>query len=235
MPNEEVLSDKQTASDSEKEDENDLLKSASSIEFINQNRDELESYVNAEFNPFHDVPNEMFSPFLHYSSIPPPPASFQADPTEHFFTIDDVDTQFDQFELSASLKKMNLKNTEESNSDIDSNSTASFNNKHEMNKLDEDFFDISRDKNDNASNFDIEYLKSIPTKPAKKLNELIMIKSSDHGKLIQSQEYSNDHNSMEPNLGTWNVTATGYSDNLNDIENEINSLKNIPKINKERF
>ena len=136
-----MLLDKQTTSDSEKEDENDL-KSVSSVEFTNQNRDEVESYVNAEFNPFHDVPNEMFSPFLHYSSIPPPPASFQADPTEQFFTIDDVDPLFDQFELSATLKKINLKNTEESSSDIDSDSTESFNNKHEMNKLKEDIFDI---------------------------------------------------------------------------------------------
>lgn len=32
-----------------------------------------------EFNPFDDITNEIFTPFLHYSTIPPPPDTFKED------------------------------------------------------------------------------------------------------------------------------------------------------------
>lgn len=32
-----------------------------------------------EFNPFDDITNEIYTPFLHYASIPPPPESFKED------------------------------------------------------------------------------------------------------------------------------------------------------------
>ena len=44
----------------------------------------------------------------------------------------------------------------------------------------------------NASNFDQDFLKAIPTKPIKKLNELILTQSMDNGKMFQSQEYQQD-------------------------------------------
>lgn len=51
-----------------------------------------------EFNPFEDVPNEIFKPFL-YTSIPPPPDNFKAN--EDFQQNENKFDDYDQFESKA--------------------------------------------------------------------------------------------------------------------------------------
>jgi hypothetical protein len=67
-----------------------------------------------DFNPFDDVPNEMSTPFLHYTSIPPP-ENFKA---SNFFP--DTPENFDQFHNNDSapfdLNESNMSNR--TNSDI---------------------------------------------------------------------------------------------------------------------
>lgn len=153
----------------------------------------------------------MFSPFLHYSSIPPP-EDFQAEGSEKFFTLDQ-DPFSDQFESLNKSDRLNPNPTnnlfDDTNSDaISENSTNSSNNLKNDLKLN-DFFptatisEMNLVTND-ASNFDEQFLKNYPSKPAKNLSELIMTKSTDNGKLIQSQEFNNDLNI------TGSVTSNQY-------------------------
>jgi len=68
-----------------------------------------------DYNPFDDVPNEMSTPFLHYTSIPPP-ENFKAN---NFFP--DTPENFDQFqanELSAPFDLNDSNMSNRTNSDI---------------------------------------------------------------------------------------------------------------------
>jgi len=179
------------------------------------NKFEIENFVNSEFNPFHDVPNEMFSPFLHYTSLPPPPVNFQVNNKE--FSLNDTDP----FEINNSEKntKKIVNNIEDSNSELSENSIVSLNNKNNsfkfsdfnMKQIDNDFddnfiqnFQIKQDNNDNNN------------KIVTKAKPMMAVKASD--------------------LALWNSsTSDESSDNGNDlIENENISQISTPKI-RDRF
>lgn len=120
----------------------------------------MENFVNTEFNPFHDVPNEMFSPFLHYASIPPPPANFQAN-DEAFFAINNNDA--DPFQLDSS----HLPNKDDSISDLSVNSINSLRNAQFR------FSDFSTKNQQLEKNeFDDNFLKTFQTNDVKKAQKV---------------------------------------------------------------
>lgn len=61
---------------------------------------ELKSLSETEFNPFEDIPNQMTTPFLHYSSIPPPETFRLVDTRER--ELDREDIRDDSLEESTS-------------------------------------------------------------------------------------------------------------------------------------
>lgn len=237
-------SDTETNHHKDDDEDEDLTKSSNSS---NNNSDfhqtkptgtDIENFVNAEFNPFHDVPNEMFSPFLHYSSIPPPPVSFQGDPQPNeLFPHDQNPFDVDQFNMNSSSLKIkqdsqdnnNQLNIYDTNSeDLSENSTTSSNNRQS------DFFLTSPNHltnnlvTNNASNFDEDFLKDIPTKAIKNLNELIMTQSTDNGKMFQSQEYAKDISEPSQAFANWN-------DMLGSDLSENNGAVTSNQLNRERF
>lgn len=226
--------------DDDHEEEEDLTRSSHSSDIQTKKKNgDIESFVNNEFNPFHDVPNEMFSPFLHYTSIPPP-ANFQAGPGDQqgdqFFGLDqdpfsDVspNQQFGGTGVTAAQKISPDNPAYYTNSDDASSTSSSTNNQEAENQMrqlkEEDLFFNDLNENNvvtskemvgskNASNFDEDFLKSIPTKPKKKLNELIMRESQDNGKMFQSVEFSNDFKSPKANFmaSPWDMSNSDYSE-----------------------
>lgn len=98
-----------------------------------------------DFNPFGDINNEMYTPFLHYTSIPPP---------ETF-------KQFDQFDNSHNRDDSNL---EESTSDTVSSSNDS-NARKEIN--------TSFNANDLDFNFNLNLIEQNPSLDNNKNSNLI--------------------------------------------------------------
>ncbi len=189
----------------EDDEDNDEMTKSSASSDIHQTKKttDIENFVNAEFNPFHDVPNEIFSPFLHYSSIPPPPVNFQEGSSSHSHQSSDqlFDSDQDPFNLPSPVK-MAQKVPEnhpmydtQSDDCSDENSTVSSQNRDDFLMPGSYLATTSNDNNlttNNASNFDEDFLKAMPTKPIKKLNELILTQSMDNGKMFQSQEYQQE-------------------------------------------
>lgn len=82
-----------------------------------------------EFNPFDDISNEMFTPFLHYTSIPPP---------DTFKAVDNKQPLFDQFDNSNNSKDDSLEEstTETLSSSVDTNPKKEANSSFNMNDFD---------------------------------------------------------------------------------------------------
>ena len=227
-----------------------MSKSSHSSGTQNKKSAEIENFANSEFNPFHDVPNEMFSPFLHYTSIPPP-ANFQAPAHgDQFHAHLDQDPFTNQFGGVTAAQKISPDNPAYFTNSDDASSTASSSlNRDESraNKLSvEDFFFLASGHpgaaatnkemvgSQNASNFDEDFFKSIPTKPKKKLNELIMTQSQDNGKMFQSVEFSNEPFSKPKTFAeTWDMSNSEYSEGGDPLPNA--SLKRNALNDFERF
>ncbi len=136
----------------------------------------------------------MFSPFLHYTSIPPPPLNFQEGSSHHsseqIFGIDqDPFSSPNPVKMAQKLPENHPMYDTQSDDCSDENSTVSSQNRDNF------VIPSSSDAHlitNNASNFDEDFLKAIPTKPTKKLNQLILTQSMDNGKMFQSQEYEQD-------------------------------------------
>jgi hypothetical protein len=140
-------------------------------------KEQIENFNTNEFNPFYDVPNEIFSPFLHYSTIPPP-ENFQAN-SEQFKN----NSSNKPFGNTASINNNRLTHfdddfnilTDSSSSVVSSNSTNNNSpNKISANetKITEPFNLVSSVKPSlsNASDFDAEYLKMMQFKAGDEIN-----------------------------------------------------------------
>lgn len=203
------------------EDEEEEEEKKKSIFDFDETKFQMENFVNAEFNPFHDVPNEMFSPFLHYASIPPP-ASFQVNEpadTEDYFNVNTTPDPFQLTNVSPNLKLNNQIN-DDSNSDLSDNSINSLRN---AGFKFTDFDSINRNNTSSSSNmgqlneFEDNFLKTFkpPEESAKVYKKATPVKPSD--------------------FAMWNSSTSDYSDNGNDlIDHEIISQVSTPKI-RDRF
>ena len=195
--------------------EEDLTTTKKSIFDFDDTKFQMENFVNAEFNPFHDVPNEMFSPFLHYASIPPPPANFQVNDTETEDYFNPNSTP-DPFQLNASPNNTKSNHiNDDSNSDLSDNSINSLHNRNAGFKF-TDFNSTTNTASPQINEFEDNFLKSF--KPAEDTNKVYKkatpVKASD--------------------FAMWNSSTSDYSDNGNDLDNENISQVSTPKI-RDRF
>lgn len=65
----------------------------------------MESTV--DFNPFDDITNEIYTPFLHYASIPPPPESFKEDT---IVDLNDLTTSYNVINSAANINSNSASN-----------------------------------------------------------------------------------------------------------------------------
>jgi len=217
---------------------------------------ELENFVNAEFNPFHDVPNEMFAPFLHYSSIPPPPANFDGDivvnnvdsdqvnqsiESGDFFNLNTNDPfQMRQLQLlqqpipspaiPTNVKQMTRVLNDDSNSDLSSDNSVNSLNQHNQSFRFSDFNLINMEAQTN--NFDDDFLKTFQTHTnSNNINNNNNNTSNKLNELTKNED-------VKVKKTMWNSSLSDYSDNGNYlIENETNDIMSqvsTPKI-RDRF
>ena len=228
------------------ENRNDSGSFAKSFYDYNPTKGQIENFVNAEFNPFHDVPNEIFSPFLHYSSIPPP-QNFEVD-QEPFYMDNKLNfaiPDFDKFVINQEGNKFspNQEKLEQydTTSDISDNSTSDYNNKVKSNSSSE-----LKAPAGNANDFDEEYLRSTQLRPSSTMNFTpFEIKPSESLKNRELRINPKEKLSEKPsvvlkleNFGMLNTSTYDFSENGNELFNDIhefNSHISTPKNVNKRF
>lgn len=176
----------------------------------------MESTAGGDFNPFDDITNEIYTPFLHYSSIPPPPESFKEDTV---VDLNDLTTSYNVINSAANII----------------NSNSSLHNLTQQQQQQRHPFDIFDNTNNSlvAKNNGASRTKTMPSPSA--IGPVVKSTSNNNNnnKLVMSNYY--DGSGSESTSETVSSSIETNNNNNNNNHNNTNNPNNMIKLEHLNF